>query len=129
MYLTNVNETSNGSSSFVFGIDGDVAFGGDPDRDGRDTVFLYRPATGLVYFTNDSPAGHGGVALTAGSLHFGVPTDRFIVGDWDGDGDDTVAVFRPGNTTTYISNVNTTAWAADSWVFGEPDWLPVAGHY
>ncbi|MBT8203369.1 MAG: DUF4038 domain-containing protein [Acidimicrobiia bacterium] len=129
VYLTNVNETSNASSSFVFGVAGDIAFGGDPNRDGRDTVFLYRPVSGFVYFTNDSPAGHSGVATTEGSLHFGVPTDRFVVGDWDGDGDDTGAVFRPDNTTTYISNTNTTAWAADSWVFGESDWLPVAGHY
>jgi hypothetical protein len=51
-------------------------------------------------------------------LSYGVPTDRLVIGDWDGDGTDTVGVFRPSETTVYLPNTNTTG-PAEVYVFGE----------
>lgn len=109
---------------FWFGTSTDVAFGGDPDGDGRDGVFLYRPSTGAFYYTDSPPGGFGVVAPTDGSLFFGVPGDRPVIGDWDGDGVDTVGVFRPGDATVYVRDVNTTGPAETAYRFGEAGWVP-----
>ena len=50
-----------------------------------------------------------------------------MVGDWDRDGVDTVGVFRPGDTTVYLRNTNSTGKADESYVFGVSSWTPVAG--
>ncbi len=60
-------------------------------------------------------------------LEFGVPTDRFVIGDWNEDGIDTVGVFRPTDTIVYLRNDNTTGPAHVSYGFGQALWLPVAG--
>jgi hypothetical protein len=52
--------------------------------------------------------GPNNVASTDGTLFFGVPTDRFVIGDWDRDGIDSVDVFRPADTSVYCRNENTT---------------------
>ncbi len=127
MFLANTNATVFADMEFWFGVTTDVAFGGDPDGDGRDSVFLYRPSSGFTYFTNSTPVGPNDVAPTDGTLFFGVPTDRFVIGDWNGDGTDTVGVFRPSDTTVYLRNANTTGPADESYVFGQGHWLPTAG--
>jgi len=38
---------------------------------------------------------------------FGDPGDKLVAGDWDGDGEDTVAVYRPSNGMFYVRNSNT----------------------
>jgi hypothetical protein len=129
MFLTNVNTTSIAEREFFFGVAGDIAFGGDADGDGRDSVFLYRPSSGFVYFTTAVPTSEAAVAPTSGTLHFGLPSDRFMVGDWNDDGVDTVGVFRPSSTTIYLRNSNTTGNGDTAFVFGQPGWRPVAGHF
>lgn len=127
MFLANTNATVFADMEFWFGTPTDIAFGGDPDGDGKDSVFLYRPSNGFTYFTNSTPVGPNNVAPTDGTLFFGVPTDRFVISDWDGDGTDTVGAFRPATTTVYLRNTNTTGDADVSYVFGDSTWLPVAG--
>ena len=127
MFLANTNATVVADLEFWFGTPTDIAFGGDPDGDGQDSVFLYRPSSGFTYFTNSTPVGPNDVAPTDGTLFFGVPTDRFVIGDWNGSGTDTVGVFRPNDTTVYLRNANTTGPAHDSYVFGQAQWLPTAG--
>jgi hypothetical protein len=129
IYLTNVNATSIAEREFYFGAAGDIALGGDADGDGDDSVFLYRPTTGVVYFTTEVPAAPGNAAQTTGSLQFPQTSDRLVVGDWNDDGIDTVGAFRPATTTMHIRNSNTTGPSDDSWVFGDGDWQPVAGHF
>ena len=53
--------------------------------------------------------------------------NRFVIGDWNGDGIDSVGVFRPTNTTVYLRNLNTTGAHGISYMFGQPTWLPTAG--
>ena len=127
MYLTNVNATAVAEYEFFFGVGGDVAFGGDPDGDGRDTIYLYRASSGVVYYTNQTPVGPNGVAVTADSFFYGMPGDRFVIGDWDGDGTDSVGIFRPQEAIVYLRNDNSLGPADLTYRFGRSDWLPVAG--
>ncbi len=54
-------------------------------------------------------------------------TRAALLVDWDNDGDQTVGVFRPSATRFFLSNANRTAPADIEFVFGQSDWLPVAG--
>jgi hypothetical protein len=131
MFLTNVNATTIAEYEYFFGIAGDIAFGGDPDGDGRDSIFLYRPSSGFVYFTTTNPLIVT-VAPTADTLFFGVPSDQFVVGDWDGDGADSIGIFRGSNffLANSLGDPNTEGdpvMADWSIAFGQPGSRPVAG--
>ncbi len=60
---------------------------------------------------------------------FGDPGDRLVAGDWNGDGTDSPAVFRPGDATFYFRHTNTPGVADTTIPWGEPHWLPVAGDF
>ena len=72
-----------------------------------ETVGLHRASTGRVYFRN---------SLTQGNAHesfvYGNPGDVILAGDWDGDGDDTVAVYRRSTNRVYV-NLENSAGVAD----------------
>ena len=90
---------------------------GDWNGDGIDGIGTYVPATGIWNLRNTSdtgPASIGPFAYTAGT---GTPRPG-IVGDWDGDGDDTVGV-RNG-TTWYLNNQNDGSMAEVIFAFGGP---------
>ena len=53
--------------------------------------------TGLVSF------GH--------AFYFGLGDDAPIVGDWNGDGCDTLGIYRPSEARVYLSNVLATRFA------------------
>ena len=62
---------------------------------------MYRLRNGLVYYRNlnsTGPAQH--------QFFFGLPGDRIVAGDWDGDGDDTVAVYRPSSQYLIVNMEN-----------------------
>ena len=49
--------------------------------------------------------------------------------DWNDNGTDSPALFRPSNVTMYFRYTNSQG-NADTWfVFGQPGWLPVAGNF
>ena len=54
-------------------------------------MIVYRRSNSFAYYTNDTSQA---VAPTNGELFFGIPGDKFVMGDWDGDGIDTPGVFR-----------------------------------
>lgn len=114
--------------TFDFGNPGDKPFVGDFDDDGVDEVGLHRETTGLVYFEDALvPNGNGGDADH--QFVFGDPADRFVAGDWNANGADSPAIFRPADCTFYFRNTNTQGNADFTLPFGEVDWLPVAGHF
>jgi hypothetical protein len=67
------------------------------------------------------------VAPTADDFFYGVPSDQFVIGDWDADGIDTVGIFRPPIATVFLRNSNSTGPADETYPFGSAGWLPVAG--
>lgn len=81
----------------------------------RDTTFLLR--TSMTAGTPDISVG------------FGEPADIPIMGDWDGNGTDTLGVFRPSNGTFYLRNSNTLGDAEISFKFGESGDLPIVGDW
>jgi hypothetical protein len=62
-----------------------------------------------VYFRNSNSTG-----VAEFQFIYGNPGDKLVAGDWDGDGDDTVGVYRPSNGVFYLRNSNTQG-IADAW--------------
>ncbi len=123
---------------FTYGNPADQPFMGDWDCDGVDTAGLYR--------TVDGPSGPGGKVYLRNSnstgiadveYFFGDPGDIAVPGDWDGDGCDTVGLFRPGDGplgTLFITNrlgsLGRGIGAAEiSFPFGDPAFPPFAGDF
>ena len=121
-----VRPASGGEYSFVYGNPGDVALLGDWDGDGFDTPGMYRPSNGFVYLSNVLPR-NGGVGLADPDLtfFFGMAGDKVFVGDWDGDGIDTLGIMRQGRM--YLANRNATVAADQEFWFGELEDIPYGG--
>jgi hypothetical protein len=116
--------------TIIAGNVGELPLAGDWDEDGFDTLGLYRPAgrDGQAFFlTNthvqDSTSPDFDIVVPGGQLG-----DLPLGGDWDGDGLDTVAFFRP-STTTFFQIDDFTAGVARSFVFGAAGDLPLAGDW
>ncbi len=84
--------------TFFFGIPGDIPIFGDWDGDGLDTPGAWRqgPGGGFAYMTNTLPPD-GGSAVADFDFFFGIPNDEVFVGDWNGDGIDTLGINRKGH--------------------------------
>jgi hypothetical protein len=80
------------------------------------------PLTWMLRNTNTS----GNPDLT---FEFGVAGDIPVVGDWDGNGIDTVGVFRPSTQTWLLRNFNSAGAANVSFAFGTSTSMPVAGDW
>ena len=59
---------------------------------------------------------------------YGDTGDRVIVGDWDGDGADTVGIYRPSNGRLYLNFENESASPDWTGFAGYPKYLLTAGH-
>lgn len=86
------------------------------------SVGVFRPSNGIVYLKN---ANTGGVADL--NFVYGVAGDKPIAGDWDGDGIDSLGIYRNG--TFYLRNSNTTGAANIVFAFGASGDLPIAGDW
>ena len=63
------------------------------------------------------------------SFYFGVPGDTPLLGDWDCDGIDTVALYRQSTGFVYLRNSNDFGVGENSFFFGDPGDVPVAGDW
>jgi len=91
-------------------------------RRNPDTTGIFRPSNGALYLKNTNATGFADIVLT-----YGLPGDKPVVGDWNGDGRDTIGVYRNG--IFYLRNSNTNGYADLSFTFGLPGDLPVAGDW
>ncbi len=66
---------------------------------------------------------------TDGQFYFGQPGDVALYGDWDGDGTDTPAMFRPSNGFVYLRNDNQTGVAHQEFFFGIEGDIPIVGDW
>lgn len=87
-----------------------------------DTVGVFRPTNGNLYLKNLNVAGFADVAI-----NYGLGGDYPVVGDWDGNGTDTIGVYR--NDIFYLRNSNTIGFANISVFFGAPGDQPIAGDW
>ena len=103
--------------TFFYGNPGDVPLFGDWDGDGVDTPGMYRPSNGFAYLTDTLPPD-GGSGVAEFDFFFGIPGDQVFVGDWDGDGADSLGISRGGKM--YLANTNATVVADLEFWFGLP---------
>jgi len=110
--------------TFSYGAEGDIPLLGDWDGDGIDTPGVYRPSNGSVHLTDQIPPD-GGAGLPELTFYFGTPGDEVFVGDWDGNGTDTLGLSRLGRI--FLTNLNATSFGSDISWFGKPNDITVGG--
>ncbi len=131
VYLRNTVDTGPGTVRFFLGMPGDIALAGDFDGDGCDTISIYRQAEGRVYVANSLGADDG-FFVADYDFFFGAPGDTPFVGDFDGDGFDTVGLHRESTGFVYFTNdVNPAGLARthNSFFYGEPGDVITAGDW
>lgn len=143
-YLHDSNAAGSAEHSFGYGQPAqnwrEVA--GDWDGNGLDSVGLFDPATATWYLCNSlAPGyavwsfGYGDANLTSGQGDANwVP----VVGDWDGNGTDTIGLFDPVTSTWYLRNSLSAGYADLTFAFGDPNlthgngdanWVPIVGDW
>ncbi|MBP6820235.1 MAG: SBBP repeat-containing protein [Acidobacteria bacterium] len=136
-FLRNSNDSGAANITLGFGQAGDIPVAGDWDGDGDDEPGVFRPSTGQFILRKNTNSLFCNFPFTCTTtLFFGQAGDLPIVGDWNGDGIDTVGVYRVinGNGTWLLSNspnVDNTSPQVNvsQFVFGLAGQLPVAGDW
>jgi lipoprotein-anchoring transpeptidase ErfK/SrfK len=129
VYLRNSNTEGVADITFFFGIPGDLPLAGDFDGDGNDTVGIYRPSEQKVYVMNELGQNGGGLGAAEYSYSFGNPSDVPFVGDFNGDGADTIGLHRPSTGNVYLSNAHAGGDADVQFIFGNPGDKLIAGDW
>lgn len=91
-----------------------------PHRSSKTGVF--RPSTGELFLKNANSSGFADTYII-----FGNPGDYPLAGDWNGDGIDSVGIYRNG--TFYLRNTNTTGFADIAATFGNAGDQPIVGDW
>ncbi len=92
-----------------------------PPPPDADTVAVQDPRTGI--WTLRDRLG------STTSFYFGNPKDIPFIGDWDGDGVQTVGLYRESTGYLFLRNSNTQGIADIEIYFGDPGDLPIAGDW
>lgn len=129
VYLRNWNGPGNANISYFFGNPSDMPLVGDFDGDGVDSVSIYRPAEQRIYISNSIGPNGGALGPADYSYLFGNPIDTPFVGDFDGDGVDTIGLHRRSTGEVFLKNSHTTGAADVVMVFGDPADIYIAGDW
>jgi hypothetical protein len=129
VYLRNSNTEGIADLSFFFGNPGDVPVAGDFNADGCDTVSIYRPSQQQFYIINKLGTNDGGLGAAEYSFLFGDAGDKPFIGDFNGNGQDTVGLHRESTGLVYFRNTLTTGNADNQFIFGNPGDRFVAGDW
>ena len=129
VYLRNSNTQGIADIKFYFGNPGDIPIAGDFNGDGCDTVSIYRQTEGQVYIVNKLGENNGGLGAADYHYYFGNPGDKPFVGDFNGDGVDTVGLHRESTGYLYFRNTNTQGIADFQFYFGNPGDRLIAGDW
>lgn len=89
---------------------------------GGATVGAFRPTNGFVYLRNANSTG-----FADNEFFYGIAEDIPVVGDWNGDGIDSVGIYRGG--VFYLRNSNSTGFADFQFAFGAAGDVPIAGDW
>ncbi len=128
-YLRNSNSQGIADIRFFFGNPSDIPLAGDFNGDGCDTLSIYRPSEQRFYIINALGANNGGLGAADFSFLFGNPGDKPFVGDFNGDGIDTVGLHRESTGFVYFRNSLTTGIADNEFFFGDPGDRFVSGDW
>lgn len=101
-FLSDSNTTPALSYLLTFGNPGDTPFAGRWDSlVNHDGVGVYRNTNGILYLKRQLTTGFDDYYMV-----FGNPGDSGFGGDWNGDGYASVGIYRPGNQSWYLNNIN-----------------------
>jgi hypothetical protein len=129
VYLRNSNTQGVADIKFFFGDPGDVPIVGDFDGNGCHTVSIYRPSQSKVFIINKLGANNGGLGQAEVEYFFGDPGDKPFVGDFDGDGTETIGLHRESTGLVYFRNTHTQGVADNEFIFGDPGDRLIAGDW
>ena len=85
-------------------------------------IGVFRPSNGALYLKKPNTVGSVDYVLS-----YGLAGDYPVAGDWDGNGTDSIGVYRKG--LFYLRNSNTNGSADLFFAFGAPGDQPVAGDW
>lgn len=94
------------------------------DINGIQAAYTRHPPGPRVFLRRDISAG-----LAEIEFPYANPGDRPVIGDWNGDGTDTIGIYRPGTGEFYLRNSNTTGNADIQFAFANSEDVPVAGDW
>ena len=117
-----------------------IPLAGDWDGNGTVTIGLYNPTTSTFYLRNStSLQGASDLGYADVVFAFGAPGAGWIplVGDWNGDGKDTIGLYDPTTSKFYLRNTTSLQSASDlgyadvAFSYGAPGagWIPIAGDW
>jgi hypothetical protein len=129
VYLRNSNTQGNAELEFFFGNPGDVPLVGDFNGDGFDTVSIWRPSEARVFIINELGEDGAGLGAAEFDFYFGNSGDTPFIGDFDGDGVDTIGLYRESTGFVYLTNSLATGNADLSFFFGNPGDKVLAGDW
>jgi hypothetical protein len=87
-----------------------------------DTIGIYRPSAGSAFLRNSNTTGNADL-----QFQYGSPSDVPLAGDWNGDGFDSLGVFRNG--IFLLRNSNSEGFADIVIAYGAPTDIPLAGDW
>lgn len=129
VYVRYSNTQGIADREFFFGNPGDVPLVGDFDGDGRDSVSIWRSSEARIYIINELGQDGKGLGAADFSYYFGNPGDQPYVGDFNGDGIDTVGLYRQSTGFVYFRDALTTGNADFSFFYGNPGDRIIAGDW
>ncbi len=129
VYLRNSNAAGIADVRYFFGDPGDVPLAGDFDADGCDTVSVYRPSQSRVFVIDELGGSERGLGAAAAGFVFGDPGDTPFVGDFDGDGADTIGLYRSGTGFVYFRDSLAGGVADLAFFYGDPGDRIIAGDW
>jgi hypothetical protein len=88
-----------------------------------DTIGAYKDGT--FYLRNSNTTGTADIT----AMYGGDPSDLPVTGDWNGDGVDTIGVYRSSTGFYFLSDSNTTPAVNYNFIFGNPGDTPFAGRW
>jgi hypothetical protein len=92
-------------------------------------VSIYRPSEQRFYIINELGANEGGLGAAEFSYVFGDPGDKPFVGDFNGNGEETVGLHRESTGLVYFRQTHTQGVADSQFIFGDPGDRLVAGDW
>ena len=129
VYLKNNNSQGVADVTFYFGNPGDWPLVGDFNGDGKDTVSIFRESEARVFIMNRLGVNGGGLGAADFDFYFGNPGDGPFVGDFDGNGIDSVGLYRQSTGFVYFRNSLTTGVAHLEFFYGDPGDVILAGDW
>ncbi|HLT96019.1 MAG TPA: L,D-transpeptidase family protein [Acidimicrobiia bacterium] len=115
--------------TFYFGRAGDIPFAGDFNGDGLDSVGIFRPSEQRFFVLDQLPGNGESVKFPDHSFVFGRVGDKPFVGDFDGNGTDSIGLHRPSTGEVFMRNTISAGWADLSFIYGRAGDQLVAGDW